>query len=89
MRDDGSGFAFAEAERGLGLAGMRERSLLVDGDLNIESRPGNGTTVRLRVAPDAEPLAGRLARCESSSPTTTGSCAPGSGCCSSASPTSR
>jgi len=53
VRDDGSGFAFAEAERGLGLAGMRERSLLVDGDLNIESRPGNGTTVRLRVAPDA------------------------------------
>jgi nitrate/nitrite-specific signal transduction histidine kinase len=32
---------------------MRERSLLVDGDLNIESRPGNGTTVRLRVASDA------------------------------------
>jgi two-component system sensor histidine kinase UhpB len=52
--DDGSGFAFAEAEKGLGLAGMRERSLLVDGELSIESRPGNGTTVRLRVAPGAE-----------------------------------
>ena len=53
--DDGSGFAFAESDRGLGLAGMRERSLLVDGDLKIESRPGNGTTVRLRVAADAGP----------------------------------
>ena len=53
VRDDGSGFAFAEAERGLGLAGMRERSLLVDGHLDIQSRPGNGTTVRLRVAPEA------------------------------------
>jgi two-component system sensor histidine kinase UhpB len=53
VRDDGSGFAFAESETGLGLAGMRERSLLVDGHLNIESRPGNGTTVRLRVDPGA------------------------------------
>jgi two-component system sensor histidine kinase UhpB len=58
VRDDGSGFAFAEADTGLGLAGMRERSLLVDGDLNIESRPGSGTVVRLRVAPGGRPALG-------------------------------
>lgn len=47
VADDGRGFAFDEAEGGLGIAGMRERALLVGGDLTIESRPGRGTTVRL------------------------------------------
>jgi two-component system sensor histidine kinase UhpB len=47
--DDGRGFAFDQAERGLGIAGMRERALLVGGELTIESRPGHGTTVRLSV----------------------------------------
>ena len=50
VSDDGRGFAFAEAEAGLGLAGMRERALLVGGELTIESRPARGTTVRLQVA---------------------------------------
>ncbi|HVY79010.1 MAG TPA: sensor histidine kinase [Solirubrobacterales bacterium] len=47
--DDGRGFAFEESERGLGIAGMRERALLVGGELSIESRPGRGTTVHLTV----------------------------------------
>lgn len=49
VADDGRGFAFEESERGLGLAGMRERALLVGGELTIESRPGRGTTVRLSI----------------------------------------
>jgi two-component system sensor histidine kinase UhpB len=49
VADDGRGFAFDEAERGLGIAGMRERALLVGGELTIESRPGKGTAVRLSV----------------------------------------
>jgi two-component system sensor histidine kinase UhpB len=49
VSDDGRGFAFEQAERGLGIAGMRERALLVGGDLTIESRPEEGTTVRLSV----------------------------------------
>jgi two-component system sensor histidine kinase UhpB len=49
VADDGRGFAFAEAEDGLGIAGMRERALLVGGELTIESRPNQGTTVRLRI----------------------------------------
>lgn len=47
--DDGRGFAFDESQRGLGIGGMRERALLVGGELTIESRPDAGTTVRLDV----------------------------------------
>lgn len=49
VTDDGRGFAFDDSERGLGIGGMRERALLVGGELTIESRPGAGTTVRLAV----------------------------------------
>ncbi len=47
--DDGHGFTFEDATRGLGLAGMRERALLVNGSLELESRPESGTRIRLRV----------------------------------------
>jgi two-component system sensor histidine kinase UhpB len=49
VADDGRGFAFDESQRGLGIAGMRERALLIGSELTIESRPGSGTTVRLLV----------------------------------------
>jgi two-component system sensor histidine kinase UhpB len=49
VSDDGRGFSFDDAEGGLGIAGMRERALLVGGEVEIESRPGTGTTVRLTV----------------------------------------
>ena len=49
VADDGRGFAFDESERGLGIGGMRERALLVGAELTIESRPDQGTTVRLSV----------------------------------------
>jgi len=49
VADDGRGFAFDESEGGLGIAGMRERALLIGGELTIESRPGHGTTVQLTV----------------------------------------
>ena len=51
VSDDGSGFAFDDADSGLGLEGMRERALLVGGELRIESRPGHGTRVRLVIEP--------------------------------------
>ena len=47
--DDGSGFTFDQAARGLGIAGMRERALLVGGDVQVESRPDVGTRVSLTV----------------------------------------
>jgi len=54
VADDGRGFSFAESNTGLGLGGMRERALLVGGELATESRPGSGTTIRLTV-PDRPP----------------------------------
>ena len=54
VEDDGTGFATdAESEllpsRHLGLSTMSERAVLVGGRLEIESKPGHGTTVYLRV----------------------------------------
>ena len=46
IEDDGAGFdQRAVREGGVGLLGMRERLALVDGRLEIESRPGAGTTI--------------------------------------------
>jgi len=49
VSDDGRGFVLADDEGGLGIPGMRERTLLVGGELEIESQPPVGTRVRLRV----------------------------------------
>jgi two-component system sensor histidine kinase UhpB len=50
VRDDGLGFEPDRAGRsGLGLGGMAERARLVGGELTIESRPGAGTELCLRV----------------------------------------
>jgi two-component system sensor histidine kinase UhpB len=49
VEDDGDGFTFDQATRGLGLGGMRERALLVGGELAVESRPGAGTRISLEV----------------------------------------
>jgi signal transduction histidine kinase len=49
VRDDGVGFDVNEHMRtGLGLVGMSERAALGGGQLQIESAPGAGTTVRAR-----------------------------------------
>ena len=48
--DDGSGFELARLdERGLGLAGMRERAIIVRGTLVVRSKRGSGTRVVLTV----------------------------------------
>jgi two-component system sensor histidine kinase UhpB len=49
VRDDGRGFATSRISGGLGLNGMAERARLVGGELAIDSRPGGGTAVSLRV----------------------------------------
>lgn len=55
IEDDGRGFklqeqpASTEAGHGLGLAGMRERAVLVGGGLEIETAPGKGTTIFVKV----------------------------------------
>lgn len=49
--DDGKGISENEIkeEKSFGLLGMRERALLIGGDLDVSSEPGKGTTVRLVV----------------------------------------
>ena len=52
VEDDGKGFdpgRAVDGERGMGLVSMRERAAQVGGALEIESRPGAGTTVYVRV----------------------------------------
>jgi signal transduction histidine kinase len=59
IEDDGAGFDAEEAtgtgQRGFGLLGMRERATLVDGTLEIESHPGEGTTIVVRIPAAAVP----------------------------------
>ncbi|HEX5173304.1 MAG TPA: GAF domain-containing protein [Gaiellaceae bacterium] len=46
IEDDGDGFDLRTVrDEGIGLLGMRERLALLDGRLEVESRPGAGTTV--------------------------------------------
>lgn len=55
IEDDGNGFdpdnarADPNSGRGLGLVGIRERAAIIDGRVEIESSPGKGTTVFVRV----------------------------------------
>jgi two-component system CheB/CheR fusion protein len=51
VEDDGIGFNADEAtaHEGLGLLGMRERAALIGGTLEIESAPGDSTTIFARV----------------------------------------
>ncbi len=50
VQDDGRGFSAGPSSGGgIGLTGMRERALLAGGSLNVQSAPGHGTLVELRL----------------------------------------
>ena len=53
IRDDGSGFKVRRGQgtprKGLGLVAMRERVSAIGGTLQIESRPGHGTEISIRL----------------------------------------
>ena len=51
VRDDGSGFEVGAAgsHGGLGLVSIQERVRLFDGDVDVKSAPGQGTSIRVRV----------------------------------------
>jgi two-component system sensor histidine kinase UhpB len=61
IADDGTGFdathATLEDQRGLGLAGMRERAALIGARLEILSAPGSGTRIVLLVPLPARAIA--------------------------------
>lgn len=58
IRDDGVGFDDAEARsrKTFGLMGIRERVLQFGGESRIDSRPGSGTTVQIRIPCTGETL---------------------------------
>jgi GAF domain-containing protein/anti-sigma regulatory factor (Ser/Thr protein kinase) len=52
VRDDGVGFdttAVVAGRRGFGMTSMRDRAALLRGETSVESEPGRGTTVLVRV----------------------------------------
>ena len=50
VQDDGTGFEPAKAQQsgGMGLRGMGERAQRINGNLEIESVPGQGTSLKVR-----------------------------------------
>ena len=60
ISDDGRGFQLpggTRAGRGLGLVSMRERAQIVNGSIEVQSTPGQGTTIVLKL-----PVASSLAQ---------------------------
>lgn len=55
VRDDGTGLSSRVPRDASGVAGMRERALLVGGSLTVFSEPGKGTEVRLAMPIGAGP----------------------------------
>jgi PAS domain S-box-containing protein len=51
VRDDGTGFEAGAARKpqSFGLAGLRERVSLLDGELKVETAPGRGTLIEVRI----------------------------------------
>ncbi len=49
VEDDGCGMQVPQAPTSFGLLGMQERAHAIGGELTIESTPGRGTAVRLRL----------------------------------------
>jgi signal transduction histidine kinase len=54
IEDDGVGFDPSDADvdaRGVGLLGMRERAALIGAEFQLESKPGDGTSIFVRHKP--------------------------------------
>lgn len=53
IKDNGTGFVLQENQNGvdksLGLIGMKERALIIGGNLEIDSAPGKGTEIKLSI----------------------------------------
>jgi PAS domain S-box-containing protein len=51
VRDNGKGFNISDLafKKTLGLKGMQERALMIDGDFHIDSSPGKGTYIQISI----------------------------------------
>jgi signal transduction histidine kinase len=61
VQDDGKGFDTKQQSRGNGLGNMRRRVQAMGGTVTIESCPGQGTVVRLRLNYESVPAHGNAA----------------------------
>jgi signal transduction histidine kinase len=59
VQDNGRGISEEEIAntRSIGLVGMRERAMLIGGEITLQGSPGKGTRMTLRVPLDAPPPA--------------------------------
>ena len=57
VQDNGRGISEEEIAntRSIGLVGMRERAMLIGGEITLQGSPGKGTTMTLRVPLDRQP----------------------------------
>lgn len=49
LKDDGIGFDIAKPTQGFGLRGMQERVQLIGGSIQLDSTPGQGTCIQIRI----------------------------------------
>jgi len=49
LEDDGTGFDPGKTTTGNGLSNMKERAILIGGSFSLESEPGKGTTIRVKI----------------------------------------
>lgn len=49
LKDDGIGFDVSQPVSGFGLQGMQERSQIISGDFLLESSPGQGTIIQIKI----------------------------------------
>lgn len=49
VHDNGGGFDTARAAEGIGIIGMRERVVAMGGQIDIDSAPGEGTSIHIRL----------------------------------------
>nr|WP_090843813.1 sensor histidine kinase [Alkalicoccus daliensis] len=55
IKDDGKGFDMTQKKEGsFGLIGMKERINMLDGKINIDSKPGRGTLIIVQIPIDAD-----------------------------------
>jgi two-component system sensor histidine kinase DegS len=45
--DDGIGFEEKEVTKNMGLTGIRDRVTLLQGDMQIDSKPGHGVSIQI------------------------------------------
>ena len=49
IKDNGKGFDLTKRHSGMGLAGLRERVISMNGKLSLESRPGQGVLIQINI----------------------------------------